>query len=143
MLQNTLFVYGSLRQKHSGQMADWLRKNADYLGQGFIKAKLYDIDGYPGAVQSVYGHEKVTGDIYKLTDANSQFHVLDEYEECSARTPDPHEYIRKLTNVYLLSGGTITAWVYWYHLTTQNLHYVASGDYLNYLSNPLISSLAE
>ena len=40
---------------------------------------------------------------------------LDDYEECSAAFPEPHEYQRRPVNVMINNAKHITAWAYIYN----------------------------
>jgi gamma-glutamylcyclotransferase (GGCT)/AIG2-like uncharacterized protein YtfP len=59
---------------------------------------------------------------------------LDEYEGCSDRDPEPHEYRRELVKVELPSDEPVDAWAYVLNRNPHNLREIASGDYLSELA---------
>ena len=107
MIQHYLFVYGTLRPDFKSLMSEWLAKKAEYFGQGYVNARLFEINGYPGVVHSSCCRDKVYGDVYLLKYPEKQLAILDDYEECSTDYSQPHEYTRKITPVYLIGGATL------------------------------------
>ena len=87
------------------------------------------VDYYPGLVLSETENWAI-GEIYLLED-EAQLHDLDVYEGCAKKSPQPHEYERRLTQVVLTSGEQMAAWVYVYKQTTHDLPVINSGDFLN------------
>lgn len=128
-----LFVYGSLRQAVGHSLHQLILQNADFVDSGWLQAKLYPIAGYPGAILSDQPEHQVLGEIYRLTDCQAILVALDEYEECSDRYPEPHEYRRVTTTVYCQSGTPLTAWVYLYNHPLTSTSPIPSGDWLAYL----------
>ncbi len=130
-----LFVYGTLRRDLGKPTHNLLVNGADFIGNGYLFGKLYEIDNYPGLKISQYGakgRDKVFGEIYRLKDLDI-FDVLDDYEECSEKYPEPHEYKRVKTNIYFDNGDILSAWVYEYNYDTKNLAQIKSGDYTDNL----------
>jgi gamma-glutamylcyclotransferase (GGCT)/AIG2-like uncharacterized protein YtfP len=98
----------------------------------------------------------VYGEIYKILNSRLLLPELDTYEQCTQQFPEPHEYIRKKLTITLLnsgnvstliykplrflkplrSGNNLSAWVYIFNHTVQNLMPIYSGDYLHYLNAP-------
>ena len=109
-----------------------LARNCSYVGEGYMNGKLYEVAGYPGAVESTELNDKVVGEVYKIVNHNV-LPVLDEYEECTDSFPKPHEYVRRKIPVYLLNGEKLFAWVYLYNLEISKLKLIQSGDYLDYV----------
>jgi gamma-glutamylcyclotransferase (GGCT)/AIG2-like uncharacterized protein YtfP len=91
--------------------------------KGKIKASLYDLGNYPGAVKSTL---EVIGDIYLITSPN----VLDRLDEYEG-----DEFIRTQAQVQTNSFTFITAWVYWYVGDYIDKPLIKNNDYLNYLNN--------
>lgn len=114
MISDYLFVYGSLRKASNNAISAKLLNHSLYLGEASIHAKLYEIAGYPGIIESNQITDYVYGEVYQLRDTRL-LSVLDDYEECSSRFPLPHEYIRKAMTVYLSNKQPLTAWVYVYN----------------------------
>lgn len=123
-----LFVYGTLRQADAHPMHRLLARHADDLGPAQVPGRLYVVTHYPGAVPSDRPEERVQGELYRLND-EAVLERLDDYEECSARFPLPHEYRREPAEVTLSSGERLTAWVYWYNHSTDGLRHLPGGDW--------------
>jgi len=94
-------------------MGKWLAQQANYVGEGKIKADMYQVSYYPALVQ---GESWVEGDIYACPE--SVWPVLDEFEETTGAYP---EYARCLTPILREDGQWLEAWVYWYLRSTENL----------------------
>jgi gamma-glutamylcyclotransferase (GGCT)/AIG2-like uncharacterized protein YtfP len=128
-----LFVYGTLRIGYDLKLKEKVNHLIRYIGQGKVKAELYDLGRYPGAVRSRKGRE-VIGDVFELNDAEQVLRTLDKYEGVG---PDKGaaEFVRRKSRVMLRSGTTITAWVYWYNFDPANKTRIRQKSYLNYLKN--------
>lgn len=125
-----IFVYGTLRKQIALDMYHVLASHCEYLSDGFMHGKLFEVCGYPGAIESSEAGDKVFGELYKMLDAKRVLACLDDYEECSDSFPMPQEYIRKLLSVELSAGGSVVAWVYLYNHDVSKLRQIVSGDYL-------------
>lgn len=137
MNKEYLFVYGTLRKDCVNSMNHIFSQYATFLSYGFIYGKIYDINGYPGLIISkdIGKKEKVFGEIYKLINPEISFKILDDFEECSDRYPEPHEYIRVKSYVYLNNHKKLKAWVYQFNLPVKNFQLISSGNYTEYLKN--------
>ena len=124
-----IFVYGTLRKKLASSMHRLMADHCEYYADGCMQGRLYEVDGYPGAVESADPDDKVFGELYRVTHSDL-LQLLDEYEECGDSFPEPREYIRKKLTVSLSDGGNVSAWVYLYNHETQGLERIESGDYL-------------
>lgn len=122
-----LFVYGTLRRGFDGAMARQLRAAARYVGSGTVAGRLYRIADYPGLVPGPDG--QVAGDLFALDDPAATLALLDEYEECAAHHPQPHEYRREQL-VVETADGPVTAWTYIYARDVAGLPLIAGGDFL-------------
>jgi gamma-glutamylcyclotransferase (GGCT)/AIG2-like uncharacterized protein YtfP len=125
-----IFVYGTLRKQIASSKQYLLANYCAYFSAGVMSGKLYEVCGYPGAIESSDAGHKVFGDLYKILDQQSLLERLDEYEECSDRFPVPHEYSRKQRSIELVSGDSVVAWVYLYNYDVSTLQQIISGDYL-------------
>jgi gamma-glutamylcyclotransferase (GGCT)/AIG2-like uncharacterized protein YtfP len=124
-----VFVYGTLRSAcETGAHKQYLN-GAEFISPAKIRGQLFMVDHYPGLVLSETEHWAI-GEIY-LLENEAQLHDLDVYEGCAKKSPQPHEYERRMTQVLLSSGEPITAWVYVYKQETHNLSVINSGDFLN------------
>ncbi len=126
-MTNYLFVYGTLRKYANSQAKRLLTDNAQYLGEGKIKAKLYRVSWYPAAVALNKKDEPafVIGDVFRLNPSHETLKMLDEYEEV------PVLYERTIVKVQMNSGAHLDAWVYLYKQSVQHLSEIKSGDFLN------------
>jgi gamma-glutamylcyclotransferase (GGCT)/AIG2-like uncharacterized protein YtfP len=77
-----LFVYGSLRQGESGEMAALLHRHARHLGAGTIRAGLYAVSWYSVAAPCGDADAVVHGDVFELDPAAAVevLAALDAYE---------------------------------------------------------------
>lgn len=124
-----VFVYGTLRSAcETGAHKEYLR-GADFISPAKVRGKLYMVDYYPGLVLSETEHWAI-GEMYVLEN-EAQLHDLDVYEGCAKKSPQPHEYERRLAQVILSSGEPVNAWAYIYKKDTSNLEAIESGDFLN------------
>ncbi len=126
-----IFVYGTLRRDANNQMHQLLAKHAEFVDDAGYRGKLYKIDYYPGAVPSDDPNDAVQGEVYLLRQADIVLPLLDRYEEFGPGFPEPNEYSRRKQAVLLKSGRTVTAWVYVYNYSTEDLELVESGNFLN------------
>ncbi|WP_096085705.1 gamma-glutamylcyclotransferase family protein [Agaribacterium haliotis] len=131
MQSELLFVYGSLRQAAGHPMHRVIEQHCDFFGDARIQARLYEVDGYPGAVDSQHINEQVLGELYRIREQQQLFRELDEYEQCNDNYPQPHEYLRCIRNCTLLdSGQQVKAWFYLFTHNTETLQRIDSGDWL-------------
>ena len=130
MAPEFIFVYGTLRKKIASNMHHVLAGHCEYFSDGAMQGTLYEVCGYPGAVESGDANDKVSGELYKMLDRKLVLDRLDEYEECSDRFPMP-EYSRKQLLIELIGGSdSVVAWVYLYNHDVSKLQQIISGDYL-------------
>lgn len=124
-----LFVYGTLRRQVGHPMHRTLLAYAELRGAGRLAARLYDLGDYPGATPAADADAWVHGEIYRIRDARL-LPLLDEYEECSARFPRPHEYVRQVQHLHAGNGRRLRAWVYLLNRKGNDLRQIPCGDYL-------------
>jgi gamma-glutamylcyclotransferase (GGCT)/AIG2-like uncharacterized protein YtfP len=129
-----IFVYGTLRKAIATGRYDVLVRYGSYFSSGYLQGKLYEVNGYPAAIESNNSQDKVYGEIYKILNSCLLLPELDAYEECTQQFPEPHEYIRKKLAITLFDESNVSAWVYIFNHNVQNLTSINSGDYLNYLN---------
>ena len=135
MRNEYIFVYGTLRRETGHLMYHILARYADFIGDGYVHGKLYEVGGYPGMKLSENPVEKVYGEVYRLRDPDYVLKVLDEYEECNENYPEPHEYTRIQVTVHLTDGRVLQAWAYEYNYPTDTLELIPSGNYIEYIAN--------
>jgi gamma-glutamylcyclotransferase (GGCT)/AIG2-like uncharacterized protein YtfP len=129
-MDDRLFVYGTLRKGGRGGMHHLLVDHARFLGNARVRGRLFDLGAYPGLVPSPEAGSWVRGEIHLLLDPADTLARLDEYEGCSPRDLEPHEFARVEGDVLLDSGERSVAWVYVYTGSTANRREILSGDYL-------------
>lgn len=95
-----LFFYGTLRKNSRGFLYDVWERYANFVGNGYVQGKLYEIAGYPGAVLSDKASDRVYGEVYELFEPEILFENLDVYEEWSDNYSEPHEYKREQIEVF-------------------------------------------
>lgn len=118
-----LFVYGSLRRGEENEMASLLHRHARWLGAGTIRARLYAISWYSGAVASDEPADAVHGDAFELDSASAGEVIarLDAYEGA--------DFVRRAVEVRV--GETrVAAHAYLYAASVAGLPWIAHGDWL-------------
>ncbi|MGD0961449.1 MAG: gamma-glutamylcyclotransferase family protein [Methylomonas sp.] len=127
----SLFVYGTLKKNSRGEIHPFLRGQADFIGKSWLPGLLYDAGHYPAAIYLPAGGRSVVhGELYRLHDPERVLRLLDDYEECSAKFPEPREYRRSLIAAPLPGGVELTlAWVYLYNRPVTGLEPIADGDF--------------
>ena len=108
-------------------MHDVLARGADFVGEGVVLGRLYDLGRYPGLVLSESTEDKVFGELYRLRD-DDVLRVLDDYEGCAPGDPEPHEYARRSVSV-IGAGAATEAWAYIYNGAVEQLRLITSGRY--------------
>ncbi|MGB4497336.1 MAG: gamma-glutamylcyclotransferase family protein [Methylococcaceae bacterium] len=112
-----LFVYGTLRKSSNHAAHGLLGNDCIYQSDGYFYGKLYNLGDYPAAIQIENASEKVLGELYRIINAKNLFERLDDYEECDANYPMPHEYLRKIITIYDQTHQPFQAWCYLYNLS--------------------------
>lgn len=135
MANEFIFVYGTLRRATATRMYDVLARHCEYFSDAYMQGKLYQVNGYPGTIESDNPKDKVYGEVYGIMNRCLLLPELDDYEACTDKFPEPHEYSRKKLPITLSDGGCITAWVYVYNHSVSNLMPINSGDYLNVINS--------
>ena len=151
-----IFVYGTLRNDATHQMAGFLKKFASFVGPAKIKGKLYLVENerdfiYPALVfhnttSTNHAHaeeqqeqeqqqvitEDVHGDVFQLKD-----HVINDKEKFDEiwkaldeyEGPEYNKEIRKVT-MKDSSGTEVDANIYVYAAPTKGMRVIKNGDFL-------------
>ncbi|PYU32732.1 MAG: hypothetical protein DMG28_10375 [Acidobacteria bacterium] len=123
-----LFVYGTLRRGFA--LHPLLRKLAErYVGRGKIQGHLYDLGRFPGAVPSSSPQNKITGEVYELSNPDKQLEELDRAEEYHREQPRNSLFVRRLSLVRLENGRRFKAWVYFLPRRPSKARPIHEGDY--------------
>ena len=128
-MSQSLFAYGTLQPGCAPPQMAGVVARMRAAGEGFVRGRLYDLGGYPGAVPDESAEGKILGTVMELPDDAEILRRLDAYEECDALAPDASEYVRELREVELASGGRRTCWFYRYNGKTDAKRVIASGDW--------------
>ena len=124
MKEDCLFVYGTLRKDFGLELPERITNNLLFVAHGKVSGVLYDLGAYPGAVPAS-GGEKITGDVYRIKDAENVFAVLDAYEGPG--------YRRQKAEVTMASNEHAEVWMYWYTGAVNERQRITGTDYLDYL----------
>ena len=141
MMNKYLFVYGTLRESIQNHYANQLRSLARSVGLAYFQGLLFLVEDYPGVIDSDQPKHRVLGEIYSLPlgkQCSELLSILDQYEECGPNDSAPTEYIRVERPVKLLNGEILTAYVYLYNHSTNQLTLIKSGDYLDMKTEQIV-----
>ena len=108
----------------------------EFVGKGKMKAVMYDIGNYPGAVKDDSGNE-VLGDLYRILDEEMVLDILDRYENYNKENERSCEYVRRKTRIRTNAGEFRMAWVYWYNGDISSKQRIEERDYLDYLKKKI------
>jgi gamma-glutamylcyclotransferase (GGCT)/AIG2-like uncharacterized protein YtfP len=109
-----LFVYGTLRSEFDNAYARLLRSQAEFVGEATVAGSIYRVDFYPAYKSSPAG--EVTGEVYRLTDAEATLTALDDYEG---------EGFERVT----VESSRGEAWIYLYRGVPAAEERIESGDF--------------
>src|SRR6185369_15258509 len=110
MMQDYLFVYGTLMRGFDHPMAKLLSRSAEFLGEATCRGRLYLVKHYPGLVLSDDAGDIVFGELYRLRARDELLGEFDMYEACGAGFPEPPEYIRRMLQMTHDDGAASEAW---------------------------------
>lgn len=126
MKSDLIFVYGTLMLGATNSFARQFHAQSTFIGKATWMGKLYLVTHYPGAVKSSNPDELIHGEVWQMHSPKVTLEILDEYEECSATHPLPHEYLRSLENIKL-DHQEVRAWVYVFQRDISCLKHLKSG----------------
>jgi gamma-glutamylcyclotransferase (GGCT)/AIG2-like uncharacterized protein YtfP len=130
MMQDRLFVYGTLMRGFDHPMAQLLSRSADFIGEARCQGRLYLVKHYPGLVLSDDPTEVVFGELYRLHQPSELLREFDMYEACGEGFAEPTEYIRQMLPVTSDDGAVSEAWTYIYNWPVAHLPRIASGRFM-------------
>src|SRR3982074_561356 len=96
MMQDHLFVYGTLMRGFDHPMAQLLSRSADFVGEARCRGRLYRVKHYPGLLLSEDPGDIVFGELYRLRQSDECLREFDMYEACGEGFAEPTEYIRQM-----------------------------------------------
>jgi gamma-glutamylcyclotransferase (GGCT)/AIG2-like uncharacterized protein YtfP len=130
MMQDRLFVYGTLMRGFDHPMAKLLSRSAEFSGEARCQGRLYLVKHYPGLVLSNDPRDVVVGELYRLRQPYELLREFDMYEACGEGFAEPTEYIRQMLPVRLDDGAASQAWTYLYNWPVAHLPRIASGRFM-------------
>ena len=87
-MTDLLFVYGTLMNNIQSNIAGYLHQNSDFVGEGSLQGRLYDLGNYPGAIYDMQADSRVYGHMFRIFDPENMLKRLDFYEGISLLQPD-------------------------------------------------------
>ncbi|MFT4760950.1 MAG: gamma-glutamylcyclotransferase (GGCT)/AIG2-like uncharacterized protein YtfP [Paraglaciecola sp.] len=133
-MKSTLFVYGTLLLNIESDIANFLKSNAEFVGEGYLFGQLFDLGYYPGAIFRKDISSQVYGHVFELNQPSSTLPILDEYEAVGEQFGQYKEYVREKVPIEI-EGEEILCWVYLYALPTDDFPLIGSGNYRDFLKN--------
>lgn len=129
-----LFVYGTLRTEFKHPVKREIMDDVEWVGETSIRARLYDIGRYPGAV-AVDDDKRVfvKGEILSLKHPKKVLRILDQYEGFDSEQIERCEYRRDQLVIRLPDGSNENAWIYWYNLPVSGKRRIRHRDYVEYV----------
>jgi len=128
-MSNYLFVYGTLSPSLAPKEIEAEVRKLEFVGDGLVSGKLYDLGAYPGLILTDEIKKKVRGKVYRLPADKKVIRSLDSYEEYFPRNPKKSLYRRRLTKVQLADGRELKTWIYEYNGATAKKKSIPSGVY--------------
>lgn len=123
-----LFVYGTLLNHFNNEWSNYLNRNADFVGEGFFRGKLYDAGGYPAIVPAKAKNAR----IYGLKNPEKVLSYIDDYEQVGEDYEQPNEYVRIKKTITFLNGKH-SCWIYIYNGTVNGLKPIKENSYPVYV----------
>lgn len=127
-----IFVYGTLRPA-APHSRHHLLQPAVLVGSGSLAGRLFNLEGYPGAVPVADEGLRVRGEVYRLLDPVEAIRRMDRYEGFVPEDPRDCEFRRERARVVLDSGVCFEVWIYYYNLAIDALMEIPAGDYVGFL----------
>ena len=131
MATDLVFFYGTLMRGFQRRVQAQIDAALTVRGRGWIRAALFDLGDYPGAIPASDG--RVWGELYRMKDVDAVLAALDEIEDFRPAEPDASLYRRVETQVAQEDGRVETAWVFFYNAPLSQAPRIESGDYREYL----------
>ncbi len=133
---NLLFVYGTLMKDFSSEITQVLRSKSEFVSEGWISGKLYDLGSYPGLVYEPNARQRVRGEVYSMYRPELLLPVLDYYEMIDPNKLADNEYKRSLLPIST-ADRIQECWTYIFQRPVTALPEISSGDYRTYFAqNP-------
>lgn len=128
-----LFVYGSLHSGFKNPAYEYLSQYFSLVGTAATPGALYHNGDYPIAVPTSQ-NTLIKGELYKLKNMEEfdwAIAQLDDYEGINVMPGEVSMYVRSVTEIEL-DNETVSAWVYWYNGSVDNMQSIPSGDVFDF-----------
>ena len=112
-MPTTLFLYGTLHPDRAPAEIAPVARRLKPIGRGTIRARLYNLGEYPGAILDPVGPE-VPGEVFLVPDATT-LSALDAYEGYRPGSPTDSLFLRTKTVVTFDDDSRKSCWVYVYN----------------------------
>src|SRR6266849_5959710 len=125
-MADKILIYGPLMGGYN--LAEELH-NYQFLkpvSRGKTPGKLYDIGGYPGAVETQEPRCFVFGDVYEFASADT-LQMIDAAEGAVGDDPELYRFRRHLVPVTLENGTVEEAWMFFFNSPIDNYPRIPSG----------------
>jgi gamma-glutamylcyclotransferase (GGCT)/AIG2-like uncharacterized protein YtfP len=130
MLENLLFVYGTLLRKYPGRESNFLKERSEFIAEGYAAGKLFRIEWYCGAFFDITIDSRIYGEILGISNNQNVFPYLDEYEEVTYQTQTNHLFVRKQIAVNSSDGRTFFCWTYALSQLSDEFTWIKSGIFV-------------
>ena len=125
-MADALFVYGTLMQGFP--LHPLLEGQTRFLGEGQVRARLFSLGSFPGAVADPKG--VVLGEVYDSGNMINLLSRIDEEEEYDPTDEAGSLFIRREVPVrFLEDGRTVRAWAYFYNGPLSRARPIPSGSW--------------
>jgi len=126
-----IFFYGTLMQEFAPPELE-IHK-LEFIGEGFVYGKLYDLGAYPGVILSDSSENKVFGEIFRLP-SEQELEKFDQYEGFYLNDPEKSLFVRKIVPAYL-HDRKLDCWIYEYNWEIEFAELIESGNFKEYMKN--------
>ena len=131
-MTDLVFFYGTLMSGFRRHGRSRLDQQLTPEGRGWIRAALFDLGIYPGAIPAT--DSRVWGEVYRALDRDAVLAALDDIEGYRPGRLEASLYARVETPVTFDDGRVAPAWVYFYNAPLGGAQRIESGDYLEHLN---------
>ena len=128
-MSNCLFVYGTLQPGCAPAGIAHVAAKLRVVGEGSVRAVLYDLGGYPGAVPEASATRRIVGTVLELPEDANVLRALDAYEGFDPEAPEASEFIRVRQAVEMSEGGAIECWFYRYNCRPDSARAIEGGEW--------------
>jgi gamma-glutamylcyclotransferase (GGCT)/AIG2-like uncharacterized protein YtfP len=123
-----LFVYGSLMRGEGRHALLATLPGARLVARGWVRGRMLDLTGYPGAVRARAGEDRIVGQLWEIDPRPGMLRTVDRYEACHPGEPGRSLFTRRRAAVHL-RRRTVRAWVYFLVRPPRAAEVVRGGDW--------------